>query len=792
MKSLSSLLLISFALLISLGAYAQVPQGIGFQGIARDGSGLPYSLSTVTVGIRIKDASSVTVYEETHSVPTDQFGLFKITIGDGTIVSGTFAGINWAANNHKVQVVLNGSPLTELDFESVPYALLADKADMDLEEIANVNATGLAVGQGLSWDGTEWVPTNINSGIWSQNGTTGHYDLGRVGIGIDTPVTALHLRDTSNFLIGENLTGSGFKMIYYAQKGAFRVGYLNNPFGGYNYNKFWDYDSVGFYSFAAGQNSRAKGFGSFAFGSFGWADGSGSVAFFGQARGNNSYTFGGSSRGRGSFTVEGVADEEGGIAMYGYTGGRYGVSIGGGTTGLGASSSREDYAIAIGWNSDARGQASIALGPSDAYGYNAFSTGWVTEARGNYSSTFGYQTNSYPYASMALGRFNVITGDSASWVNSDPIFMIGDGTSNGNRSNSFIIQKNGQTAIGYNAPTGMLQVSSALGSLNNGGSLDATHSALLLGSTTSGMAFDANQIETIGSDLNLNFNSAFDVIMAMGGGSVAVGHNVPASKLDVQSNGWQQRLDNNDTGGDDWYIGSSASTWAAGGGKFLISPTGSSSAAEFTIEADGQVGIGTTAPSDRMQIDANAGEDALRVRVGGTTRLRVHDNGGVSIGSNNTPPVGGLRVLGFIEAVDEIYPSVDNSIDLGTPTRRWDNVWATNGIIQTSDRRLKTNILPLAYGLSAIMSMEPVSFSWKHDIKEQKIGLIAQEVQQILPEVVKDQGEEIPLGVNYAEIVPVLIKGMQEQQQLIEHQQTEIEALKQQMTEIKALLQQNK
>ena len=174
--------------------------------------------------------------------------------------------------------------------------------------------------------------------VWSQNATTAFYNLGRVGIGIDTPVTTLQLRDTANFLIGNNLTGSGFKMMYYGAKGAFRVGYLNNPFGGYNYNKFWDYDSVGYYSFAAGQNSRAKGFGSFAFGSFGWADGSGSVAFFGNAKGNNSFTFGGSSKGRGSITFEGVAEEEGGIAMYGYTGGRYGVSIGGGTTGLGASS----------------------------------------------------------------------------------------------------------------------------------------------------------------------------------------------------------------------------------------------------------------------------------------------------------------------------------------------------------------------------------------------------------------------------------------------------------------------
>ena len=381
--------------------------------------------------------------------------------------------------------------------------------------------------------GNEIVLPGGGETLWKENGNKIYYDVDNVGIMVDTPQAALHLASDQNLLIGDGYTGQGFKMIYYGAKGAFRCGYLNAPFGGYNYDNFWNYDSVGFYSFAAGQNSRAKGFGAFAFGSFGWADGSGSVAFFGSARGNNSFTFGGSSKGRGSITFEGTADEEGGIAMYGYTGGRYGVSIGGGTTGLGASSSREDYAIAIGWNSDARGQASIALGPSDAYGYNSFSTGWVTEARGNYSSTFGYQTNSYPYASMALGRFNVIEGDSAAWRNNDPIFMIGDGTSNANRSNAFTVLKSGRTSIGYNTPTGMLQVSSTLGSVNNGGALDPTRATLLLGTPATGMAFDANQIETMGSDLYLNFNSTDNLRVVEGGGLVGIGRD-PGSRLDIE------------------------------------------------------------------------------------------------------------------------------------------------------------------------------------------------------------------------------------------------------------------
>ncbi|RMG72372.1 MAG: hypothetical protein D6722_05550, partial [Bacteroidetes bacterium] len=434
---------------------AQAPPGIAFQSVARDASGVPIASTNITVGFRIQTGAGTTVYEETHTLTTDTYGLFKCVVGQGTVLSGSFAAIDWGASQHQVQILLNGTPVGTTGFESVPYALYAEDVDMGTGDLNDVDLTGLAIGQALVWNGTEWTPVTVSTNsIWSQNGTTAYYDLGRVGIGIDTPLATLHLRDTANVLWGTNLTGSGFKLLWYGQKGAMRFGYLTNPFGGYNYDKFWDYDSVGYYSFAGGQNSRAKGFGAFAFGSFGWADGSSSVAFFGNAKGNNSYTFGGNSKGRGSFTVEGTAEDEGGIAMYGYTGGRYGVAIGGGTTGLGASSSREDYAVAIGWNSDARGQASVALGPSDAFGYNAFSTGWFTEARGNYSSTFGYRTTAYPYASMALGRYNVISGDSAAWVGSDPIFMIGDGTSNTNRSNSFIIQKNGQTAIGYDTPTG--------------------------------------------------------------------------------------------------------------------------------------------------------------------------------------------------------------------------------------------------------------------------------------------------------------------------------------------------
>jgi hypothetical protein len=95
------------------------------------------------------------------------------------------------------------------------------------------------------------------------------------------------------------------------------------------------------------------------------------------------------------------------------------------------------------------------------------------------------------------------------------------------------------------------------------------------------------------------------------------------------------------------------------------------------------------------------------------------------------------------------------------------------------------------------MKLDPVSFTWKNEPGGSKhLGLIAQEVMGIIGEVV-DTGTDPDkiLGINYSQLVPVLIKGMQEQQQQIEstkqeNQQlkSEIQALREEVSQIKAML----
>ena len=94
-----------------------------------------------------------------------------------------------------------------------------------------------------------------------------------------------------------------------------------------------------------------------------------------------------------------------------------------------------------------------------------------------------------------------------------------------------------------------------------------------------------------------------------------------------------------------------------------------------------------------------------------------------------------------------------------------------------SDRNLKENIEELPYGLDDVMKMRAVEFDWKKDKANGKerghdIGVIAQEMEEVIPEVVKEyeglQGKDNFKAVDYSKLVPVLIKSIQELKEEIE------------------------
>jgi hypothetical protein len=130
-SKIGQLLLIFFWLVSK--SFAQAPQGIPYQAIARNASGVAIANTAVKVRFSIRDsiATGAIKYQETHNPTTSALGLFSVNVGMGTVVSGTFSGINWGKNAKFLQVELDpagGSSYTDLgttQMMSVPYALYA-------------------------------------------------------------------------------------------------------------------------------------------------------------------------------------------------------------------------------------------------------------------------------------------------------------------------------------------------------------------------------------------------------------------------------------------------------------------------------------------------------------------------------------------------------------------------------------------------------------------------------------------------------------------------------------------
>lgn len=268
------------------------------------------------------------------------------------------------------------------------------------------------------------------------------------------------------------------------------------------------------------------------------------------------------------------------------------------------------------------------------------------------------------------------------------------------------------------------------------------------------------------------------------GNYVGVGTAAPTRKLDVDSQGLSYGISHVDGDIRTTTYNGELSGGGIGGAigtesdhPFYIYVNNDGEKATFL--QNGNVGIGTNAPARRLEVSGTTFE-MMRLRntisgpaiefVGGSDDWMISSWAGSFYFTNSTNDFTS-RTDQYQLTTTSFFSSQDNAKSMGTASRRWTAVYAVNGTIQTSDRRLKQNITPLKYGLDEVLKLRPVSYSWKSDPSSKKIGLIAQDVNKIVPEVVSD-GEY--LGMNYGELVPVLISAIQEQQKTIEKLEREV------------------
>lgn len=158
--------------LLTTACFAQVPDLMNYQAVARNNAGVALANQTIRVRLSILK-NAVMQYSETRQVTTNALGLFNVQIGSAGALSttGSFSGINWQNNAApgyvlKVELDINNSnvfaDMGSQSLVTVPYSFAAKKAD---EATEPVNINGIPVDRGvvpntgerLVFDGAKWT-----------------------------------------------------------------------------------------------------------------------------------------------------------------------------------------------------------------------------------------------------------------------------------------------------------------------------------------------------------------------------------------------------------------------------------------------------------------------------------------------------------------------------------------------------------------------------------------------------------------------------------------------------------
>jgi hypothetical protein len=255
---------------------------------------------------------------------------------------------------------------------------------------------------------------------------------------------------------------------------------------------------------------------------------------------------------------------------------------------------------------------------------------------------------------------------------------------------------------------------------------------------------------------------------------------------------------------------------------------------DITISNTGNVGIGITNPTEKLEVYTTNPKTEIRV----SSNLSASSNATVAFSWEDKQSGGIWRAYyggpagysGVQPRAWELweYPNdgssgslccrprlrILSSYGLGTTYRTvtitHDGQIQAYGFVNVSDKKLKENIKPINTGLDAVLKLTPKTYVYKGDTAY-KYGFLANEVKEILPYsvakvLVNDEADHTKtnefLGVDYTSIIPVLTKAIQEQQQIISKNsqnndelnskikqlQIENQELKKQLEEIKKLI----
>jgi hypothetical protein len=262
---------------------------------------------------------------------------------------------------------------------------------------------------------------------------------------------------------------------------------------------------------------------------------------------------------------------------------------------------------------------------------------------------------------------------------------------------------------------------------------------------------------------------------------------------------------------------------AAGNGNILFQENGTE---RLRVNTGGNVGIGTTSPSHALTVNSgstgvsaklittaatgylqleNSGGDAgilsngdnlaLFTSSSGTERVRITSAGalclgktadnltadGVTLRKHPTSGHGQIYCVGTGSSAYEglyVYDRTNSEFEFYAS---YHGTIAYRALYNMSDERKKQNIQDITLGLDAVKELRPVSFDWKNDKGNDQLGFIAQEVEATsLKQLVgnyKDPNIDNLRSLNKEQMIPVLVKAVQELSTKLDAAEARIETL---------------
>lgn len=718
---LAKILFVVVALVFATDVMAQVPQGFNFQAVARDSEG--NILDNQQVGVQVSVVKGTedgeVVYTETHSLTTNEAGFMQLVIGEGTLDGESdFKGIDWASDNFFVALAIDVTGGTE-------YAPLGTSRLLSVPyALVAQNVVG---GNGGMLTQLELNTEEADSSfkvkvIGNRSGTAiiGIADTDSSNSGVE----GYAYSDESNSSLqagvyGEAIgTGTGTHLGIFGNAVNFDAS-GNSRRGVYGQAASRSKYNYGTYGLARGDGNgdegEGMGVGSINFGAYGYADG-------------NSWSNTG---------IEGSVRGDFGKVNYGVHG----------LSGAGSEDSTKNYGV-----------AGRAYGPGKNYG--VYGSAW--DGNENYAGWFDGEV--------------VINGDL--------------------RLNGNLNSDNGSFLLPDTTDLTFLQ-------LNNG---EGERRARLL--TSNGGAngqlyfYNANQQNT-GWFGNYGIGGFWQVVAynedeSYAGGSLSGNapwnNNLPFYIMEGSSSDpyvslvqFGGRL--NDVNDEVPYFElQSTQRGVAGAAPALYMGVSNTSGGNDPDGTAGEIMIrGKSSPNVQISGQTWENSDLGFIQLWGSTEDGngwYHNNVFLTVSSDGTDEWGDLslsktNITGQTREDMITLNGSDGSINAaGTITAA--------SVTETSDKRFKTDITPLKGALDKVTSLNGYTYFWNETASEvksisddsQQVGVIAQEVEALFPQLVKTDSEGYK-SVNYAALSAVLLEAVKELN-------TKVEALENENTELRA------